>query len=269
MTTSPALADPGQRSATTAPPPGAKPGHTKLHPGPGFRLRANDIWPDATLVRRLACFDTPEVSDLQNRLYTMNVAIGPITPGLRIVAPACTVKVFPGDNLMVHKALDIARRGDVIVVDAGASTLTAVLGDTVCMKARHRGIAGFIVDGLIRDLPGILRLRDFPVFARGVTPIGPLQRGPGEINHPVSVGGIVVSPGDVVVADENGVVVVQREALAGVVERLETRAPAEEIYLAEVARGEFSNAWIDDVLDASGAVIPEDVPRAARADGSA
>jgi regulator of RNase E activity RraA len=217
--------------------------------------------PDPAVVARLACFATPEVSDFQNRLYTMNSAIRLVTPGLRIAAPACTVKVFPGDNLMVHKALDIARPGDVIVVDASSSTMTAVLGDTVCMKARHRGIAGFVVDGLIRDLPKILELGDFPVFARGVTPIGPLQRGPGEINYPVSVGGIVVNSGDVLVGDLNGVVVVQRSVVVDIVERLEAAKPSEALYVADVVRGVFSNAWIDDVLEAAGAVMPDDVPR--------
>jgi regulator of RNase E activity RraA len=100
--------------------------------------------------------------------------IHPVTdPHLQILGPALTVKVFPGDNLMVHKALDVAEPGDVVVVDASSSSLTAVLGDLVSTKARHRGIAGFVVDGLIRDLPGIRALGDFPVFARGVTPIGP------------------------------------------------------------------------------------------------
>ena len=86
-----------------------------------------------------------------------------------LCGPACTVKVFPGDNLMVHKVLDVAKPGDIVVVDAGGSTQNAVLGDLISTKAQHRQIAGFIVDGLIRDLPAILPL-DFPVFARGVTP---------------------------------------------------------------------------------------------------
>jgi regulator of RNase E activity RraA len=249
-----------QLTKPTDAPPGAKPGHTKLHPGPGFRVRMNWDRPDRETVERFLQFDTPEVSDLQNRLYTVSTAIHSMTPGLRLAAPACTVKVFPGDNLMVHKALDVAEPGDVVVVDASGSPMTAVLGDTVCMKARHRGIAGFVVDGLIRDLPGILRLGDFPVFARGVTPIGPLQRGPGEINHPVSIGGIVVNPGDVLVADLNGVVVVQRDAVDDVITRLEAKAPTEAAYLEEVSQGVFSNAWIDDVLADTGCPMPDDIP---------
>jgi regulator of RNase E activity RraA len=245
-------------SEPAASPPGAKPGHTKLYPGPGFRLRYYDGKTDPEVVAGLHAFESPEVSDLQNRLYTMNSEIRAMTaPDLRLVGPACTVKVFPGDNLMVHKALDIARPGDVIVVDASSSTMTAVLGDTISMKARHRGVIGFVVDGLIRDLPAILRLGDFPIFARGVTPIGPLQRGPGEVNYPVSVGGIVVNPGDLIVADLNGVVVVQQEAAADVLRRLVERAPTDQAYVAEVARGRFSNDWIDRVLLEAGATIPE------------
>jgi regulator of RNase E activity RraA len=155
---------------------------------------------------------------------------------------------------MVHKSLDLAEPGDVVVVDTSSSMLTAVLGDLVCTKARHREIAGFVVDGLIRDLPAIRALGDFPVFARGVTPKGPLHRGPGEINHPVSCGGIVVNPGDVIVADLNGVVVVPRGIAAELLGRLRERASVETDYTAAVARGEFSNEWVDAALDSGGAV---------------
>lgn len=231
----------------------AKPKSAEMHPGPGFRIGAVAPRPDADVVRGLATFDTPTISDLMNRLYTMNVALQPLTaPGLPLVGAACTVKVFPGDNLMVHKSLDLAIPGDVIVVDASSSHMTAVLGDLVSQKARHRGIAGFVIDGLIRDLPGILELGDFPVYARGVTPIGPLHRGPGEVNYPVSVGGIVVHPGDVIVADRNGVVVVPLDASAEVLERLMARAAAEASYIAAVARGDFSNQWVDDALREAG-----------------
>src|SRR5918994_2395349 len=189
-----------------------KPQSAEMHPGPGFRLRYEMNRPDPETVSGLSRHQTPDISDLMNRLYAMEPEIKNMTdPDLRLVGPACTVKVYPGDNLMVHKALDIAQPGDVVVVDTSSSSLTAVLGDLVCTKARHRGVQGFVVDGLIRDLQAIRALGDFPVFARGVTPIGPLHRGPGELNHPISAGGIVVNPGDVIVGDANGVVVVPRE----------------------------------------------------------
>jgi len=237
-----------------------KPKSSEMHPGPGFRVRYEIERPSPELVDAFKDFESPDVSDLMNRLYTMNQAIRNVTdPGLRILGPACTVKVFPGDNLMVHKALDVARPGDVVVVDAGSSMMTAVLGDLVCTKARHRGIKGFVVDGLIRDLPAILALGDMPVFARGVTPIGPLHRGPGEVNHPISAGGIVVNPGDIVVGDLNGVVIVPRQNAQDLLDRLRARAAGEAEYLAAVSRGEFSNAWVDRILEEGGVeAVPYD-----------
>jgi regulator of RNase E activity RraA len=230
-----------------------KPQSAEMHPGPGFRLRYEIQRPDQETVSGLSRHQTPDISDLMNRLYAMEPEIKNMTdPDLRLVGPACTVKCYPGDNLMVHKALDVAQPGDVVVVDTSSSSLTAVLGDLVCTKARHRGIAGFIVDGLIRDLPAIRRLGDFPVFARDVTPKGPLHRGPGEIGYPISCGGIVVNPGDVIVADLNGVVVVPRDISDELLMRLDAKAAKESDYVSAVARGDFNNDWVDAMLEASG-----------------
>ena len=233
-----------------------KPKTAEMHPGAGFRVRRDITRVPPDTVRGLAAFDSPEISDQMNRLYTMVPSIkNVVDPGMRIVGPACTVKVYPGDNLMVHKALDIAQPGDVVVVDTAGSALTAVLGDLISTKARHRGIAGFVVDGLVRDLPAIQALGDFPVFARGVTPIGPMHRGPGEINFPVSAGGVVVHPGDVVVGDRNGVVVIPRDFADDLLERLRDRTAAEAEYTAAVARGDFNNDWVDAILGDGGVMV--------------
>jgi regulator of RNase E activity RraA len=238
-----------------------KPKSAEMHPGPGFRIRREIERPSPESVDAFHAFDTPAISDMMNRLYTMAPAIHALTdPNLKLVGPACTVKVYPGDNLMVHKSLDILQPGDVVVVDTSASTMTAVLGDLISTKARHRGAAGFLVDGLIRDLPGIQALGDFPVFARGVTPIGPLHRGPGEINFPISAGGIVVHPGDLIVGDANGVVVVPRDISDALLDRLTQRKAAESSYTNAVARGEFSNEWVDQLLRESNVPGLEDSP---------
>ena len=235
-----------------------KPKTAEMHPGPGFRIRTDFKRPPAEIITALGAFETPQISDLMNRLYTMAAEIHGLTgPNLRILGPALTVKCYPGDNLMVHKALDIAQPGDVVVIDTNGSHRTAVMGDLVATKARHRGIAGFVVDGLIRDLPGILELGDLPVYARGVTPIGPLHRGPGEINYPAVAGGIVVHPGDVVIGDLNGVVLVPGGFVEELVGRLQARSAAESDYTAAVARGDFSNAWVDATLKEAG-VLMED-----------
>jgi regulator of RNase E activity RraA len=233
-----------------------KPKTAEMHPGPGFRIRYDIERTSPETIEQLARFDTPAISDLMNRLYTVHDDIRVLTdPDLPVIGPACTVKCYPGDNLMVHKSLDVAQPGDVLVIDTSASGTTAVLGDLISTKARHRGIAGVVVDGLIRDLPDIRALGDFPVFARGVTPIGPLHRGPGEINHAVCIGGIVVNPGDVIVGDLNGVVVAPRDIADELLRRLLSREAAEAEYRDAVARGEFSNSWVDEILTGSGVVI--------------
>jgi regulator of RNase E activity RraA len=259
METATLILDPaGQTTSPTPAPPRTHPGSAKprsaeMHPGPGFRMRFDIERPDRALIRRFSRFDTPSISDQLNRMFTMSAAIQLQThANHRILGPALTVKVFPGDNLMVHKALDIAQPGDVMVVDASASSLTAVLGDLVSTKARHRGIAGVVIDGLVRDLPAIKALGDFPVFARGVTPIGPLHRGPGEVNFPISAGNIVVNPGDLIAGDLNGVVVIPRDVVPTILQRLEIRDAIDSEYHGAVARGEFSNAWVDDILEAAG-----------------
>lgn len=226
----------------------SKPRSAHLHPGPGFRVRINFKRPPADLVRGFMAFPTPDISDLLNRLYAVDPRIHLMTaPTHKICAPVCTVKTFPGDNLMVHKSLDVLEPGDVIVIDAGGSDTNAVLGDLICTKAMHRGCAGFVVDGLVRDLPTIREV-GIPVFARGVTPIGPLHRGPGEINYSICCGGVVVNPGDIVVGDEMGVVIVPQGIAAELLERLIAHAEANADYFDSVKRGVFSNAWVDQLL---------------------
>jgi regulator of RNase E activity RraA len=233
-----------------------KPKTADMHPGPGFRVRVDIERPSPETVSGLGEFETPAISDLLNRLHTMQNAISNLTDEhLTLCGTACTVKTYPGDNLMVHKSLDIAKPGDVIVIDGSRSPAGAVLGDLVSTKARHRGVAGFVVDGLIRDLPAIRAMGDFPVYARGVTPIGPMHRGPGEINYPIACGGVVVNPGDIIVGDLNGVVVVPREFADDLLRRLEERAAAEAAYNDSVATGNFSNAWVDAILQDSGVIV--------------
>jgi RraA family protein len=232
-----------------------RPQSSEINPGPGFRIKvAFDRLPQE-LMQRFGEFSSPEISDQLNRLYAVTPEIRCLTGTRhRLIGPACTVKVFPGDNLMVHKALDIAQPGDVVVVDAGASRMNAALGDLISTKAQHRKIAGFVVDGHVRDLPDILRL-DFPIFARGTTSIGPLHRGPGEINYPICCGGVVVNPGDVVVADAFGVVLIPRDNAEDVLELLLAHKARLADYLAGVKRGVFSNQWVDDLLNASNCII--------------
>jgi regulator of RNase E activity RraA len=232
-----------------------RPQSSEINPGPGFRVKIAFERLSVDLMQRLGEFPSPEISDQLNRLYAVTPEIRCLTgPHHKLIGPACTVKVFPGDNLMVHKSLDVAQPGDVVVVDAGASRMNAALGDLISTKARHRKIAGFVVDGYVRDLPDILKL-DFPVFARGTTSIGPLHRGPGEVNYPICCGGVVVNPGDVVVADAFGVVLIPRDNAEDILARLVAQRARLADYLDGVKRGVFSNQWVDDLLESSNCIV--------------
>lgn len=242
-----------------------RPRSADLHPGPGFQICADFPRLDRHIMEQFLQFETPDISDTLNRLYAVDAAIRCMTGDHhRLCGPVCTVRVFPGDNLMVHKALDIAKPGDVVVIDAHGShgsAVNAVLGDVICTKAKHRGIAGFVIDGLIRDLPGILEI-GMPVFARGTTAVGPLHRGPGEINFPIAVGGTVINPGDVIVADAAGIVAIPQSFAVDLLERLKAKQQRAAAYLAAVQRGEFSNAWVDELLEQQQCPVFDDVAQA-------
>lgn len=225
-----------------------KPQSAEINPGPGNRMRNGFDRPPAELVAKYSKFETTDISDMLNRLYTMDPGIKSVGAMPKVVGSACTVKTYPGDNLMVHKSLDVAKPGDVVVVDTSGSNRTAVFGDLVAAKAKHRGIAGFIIDGLIRDIEAVREV-GIPVFARGITPFGPLHRGPGELNYSIACGGIVVHPGDIVAADHNGIVVIRSDFAAEVMDRLEQHSESMESYIAAVKRGEFNNDWVDRTLE--------------------
>lgn len=227
--------------------PATRPKSAEMVPGPGFRVCTRLERPSPDLVDQYRQFEAADISDMMNRMYTMCAEIRNVINDKPLVGPACTVKVFPGDNLMVHKALDIARPGDVIVVDTSGSERNAVVGDMIANKAAHLGIAGFIIDGLVRDLDGVVET-GLPVYARGVTPFGPLHRGPGELNYAVSCGGVVVNPGDIIVADTSGVTVVRKEFAESMAIRLWAHKTTMEAYIQNVRKGKFSNDWVDSLL---------------------
>lgn len=232
------------------------PKSAQMNPGPGFRIKLDFDRPDEDIVKQYSQFETPDISDMLNRMYALCSGIRNLSTEDTICGPACTVKVFPGDNLMVHKVLDVAKPGDVVVIDAGNSAQNAIVGDLICSKAKHRGIQAFVIDGLIRDITDVQEV-GLPVFARGITPIGPLHRGPGEINYPISCGGIVINPGDIIVGDKSGLVVVRQEFAEDTLEKLYVQKKALESYVASVKKGEFSNAWVDTYLDGTDCVVTE------------
>ena len=152
---------------------------------------------------------TTTLADLLGRAQVMNVGIRPLWPSMpRVAGPAFTVRCPPGDNLMLHAAIHRAAPGDVVVVQSGDLDY-ALAGGNVCAVAQRRGIAGFVLDGLIRDLTEIQTM-GFPVHARGLIPIPGTKSAIEPLNAPVACCGVTVHPGDMVVADDDGIVVIPR-----------------------------------------------------------
>ena len=175
----------------------------------GASLRLTMDRPPKRVVAGLLGVPTTALAEFLTVDAVMRHVIRPLwAPMPRIAGPACTVRTVKYDGLMLHTAIYHAEPGDVIVVQAGDDRM-AVADGNVCAVAQRRGVAGLVVDGVVRDVAES-RGRAFPVFARGVSPIPGRQEGPGEIGGPVTCGGVRVNPGDVVVADDNGIVVVPR-----------------------------------------------------------
>ncbi|MDY0241868.1 MAG: RraA family protein [Rhodospirillaceae bacterium] len=155
---------------------------------------------------------------------------------------ALTVRTAAGDNLVIHQALELVRPGDVIVVDGGGETSRALIGEIMATLAKTRGAAGFVIDGAIRDAAAI-RALGFPCFARGVTHRGPYKNGPGEINVPVSVGGLTILPGDIVVGDADGVVAFPQSDAEELLAAVRAQEARETEILKSIREGRYTGAY--------------------------
>ncbi len=217
----------------------------------GFRILPAPPRPSKALVQGLGEQVTPHLSDSMNRLQGASSEIRPMHNGATMAGVALTVRVAAGDNLMVHKAIDIAQPGDVIVVDAGGACEQAIIGDIMSTHAKSKGVAGFVIDGAIRDA-GELAERDFPVFARGATHRGPYKNGPGEINVTVSIGGMIVHPGDIVIGDADGVVAIRPADSEAVLASARSIRAKEDAILKSIANGTIDRKWVDQALKERG-----------------
>ncbi|WP_191579468.1 RraA family protein [Achromobacter insolitus] len=201
----------------------------------------------ADVLAGFASIGSAQISDCMNRLYGVS-GLRPLHNGARrTVGVALTVKTRPGDNLMIHKAISLGSAGDVIVVDGSGDTSNALVGELMMMDAQSRGIEGFVIDGAVRDAD-VFAQGEFGCFARDVSHKGPYKDGPGEINVPVSVGGQVVNPGDVVVGDADGVVVIPAEHASAVL-ALALKKEADEAVAKEKLRaGTYTKPWLEKTL---------------------
>ena len=204
------------------------------------------------IVKKAAGFQAAILADVAGRRGTLHGRIRGLAPSMKFAGPALTVEVRPGDNLMIHAAMALARPSDVLVVDGKGDQTCALMGAIMMNACKKIGLAGVILDAACRDAEEICAL-DFPVFSAGTNPNGPTKFVPGRINWPISAGGIAIRPGDLIVADSDGVVVVEREKAESLLALAAKKVADESKRIDAIRKGEsLRPAWLDGALRAAG-----------------
>ena len=203
------------------------------------------------LVKQAAGFQAAILADVAGRRGAMHGRIQALRPRMQVAGPAFTVEVRPGDNLMIHAAISLAKPGDVLVIDGKGDQTAALMGTIMMTACKQLGIAGVIIDGAARDSLEIDEM-DYPVFSVGTNPNGPTKNVGGRIGHPISCGGVTVNPGDFVLADADGVVVVEREKLAALIPVAHKKVEDEAKRIAQIKEGNTAASWLQASLVAAG-----------------
>lgn len=223
----------------------------------GFRILNRPQMATKALVEAFAELPVANVSDSMARVTAAGPAIRPMHSSGGMAGVALTVKSRPGDNLMLHKAIDMAVPGDVIVVDAGGDLANALMGELMLAYAIKKGVVGFVLNGAIRDLDNF-RETNLPTYAVGVTHRGPYKDGPGEINVPVAIAGMVIHPGDIVIGDSDGVLAVPQAEAEEILAKTQAKSAAEIKQMAEIEAGTNDRCWVDAALRERGCAFPQD-----------
>ncbi|MGN6388902.1 MAG: RraA family protein [Burkholderiaceae bacterium] len=208
----------------------------------------------AHLVKQAAEFQAAILADVAGRRGALHGRIAPVHPSMKVAGPALTVAVRPGDHLMIHAALAIAQPGDVLVVDGKGDLAAALMGAIMMNQCKAIGLAGVVIDGAVRDYDDLCAL-GFPVFAAGLNPNGPTKNIAGRLNWPISIGGVSVSPGDLVVGDADGVLVLERERVAGLIEPAKKKVTDEAARIDGIRSGrQLRPGWLDAALRAANVI---------------
>jgi 4-hydroxy-4-methyl-2-oxoglutarate aldolase len=205
----------------------------------------------ADIVRKAAEFQPAILADVAGRRGALHGRITALRPRMKLAGPALTVDVRPGDNLMIHAAMALAKPGDVLVIDGKGDQTAALMGTIMMNACRQLGIAGVVIDGAVRDSLEIDEM-DFPVFSVGTNPPGPTKQVSGRIGHPVTVGGVTVHPGDFVIGDADGVVVVERAKIESLLPLAAKKVADEASRIAQIKQGKTSASWLDAALRTAG-----------------
>jgi len=213
----------------------------------GFAIHRRAQAAPPAMVEAFRALPVANISDCMSRMVAGGPRLRPMHKGRVLAGPALTVKTRPGDNLMIHKAIQLASPGDVIVVDGGGDLTNALIGEMMASSMLKAGLAGIVLNGAIRDA-GWIAAHDFPVYAAGVTHRGPYKDGPGEINCTVALDGMVVQPGDLIVGDEDGLVCVPYAQLDAVLKATQAKQAAEQAQMANILAGTHDAGWVDASL---------------------
>ena len=203
------------------------------------------------IVKKAAEYQPAILADVAGRRGALHGRIKALRPRMKLAGPAFTVEVRPGDNLMIHAALALAKPGDVLVVDGKGDQTSALMGTIMMTAARKLGLAGVVLDGAVRDSLEIDEM-DYPVFSVGTNPNGPTKEVGGRIGHPVSVGGVTVNPGDFIIGDGDGLVVVERDKIEALLPLAAAKVAAETKRMAQIAEGNTGAPWLIPSLVTAG-----------------
>lgn len=220
----------------------------------GFQVLKRTRQVDEVTIESFRNLPIANVSDSMSRLTAGGAKLRPMHSTGKLAGTALTVKTRPGDSLMLHKALNMAGRGDVIVVDGGGDLTNSLMGEMMAAYAERKGLAGIVIFGAIRDYDSIKK-GTFPIFAAGVTHRGPYRDGPGEINVPIAIDGMVVQPGDVILGDGDGIVCIPFEQTDQILVAARQRYEAELIQQKSIIEGNNDRSWVDALLKKLGCVI--------------
>lgn len=217
----------------------------------GFQIRKRQRQVAAQFIEAFANIPVANVSDCMMRMTAAGPRLRPMHKGGKMAGPALTVKARPGDNLMIHKALDLAQPGDIIVVDAGGDLTNSLFGELMLGYAIQRKLGGIVLNGAIRDYD-VISCGSFPVYAAGVSHRGPYKDGPGEINVPIALDGMVIEAGDLILGDADGVLCVPFADAEAVLAASRDKVALEEKTIANIRAGKHDTSWVDARLRALG-----------------
>jgi regulator of RNase E activity RraA len=222
----------------------------------GFRVYTQRQLPPKEVIEGFRKLPAANVADCMNRLSALSSSIhlmGPRFAG-SMAGRALTVKVRSGDNLMLHKALDLAQESDVMIVSNGGDHSQSLMGEIMFSYGKFKKMAGFVFDGPVRDVDALQTL-GIPVYATGSTPGGPFKQGPGEINVPIACGNIHVDPGDIILGDSDGVIVIPRADAVALLEKATKFSANDQAKVGAAIKGTLDRSWVDKALDAGGCEI--------------